>query len=81
LLVISSAATQHKDSYNRTPLHYAARGGRVSILDYLVDLGLDLFSLDAKEYGVLCYTSSGSHDKVIIAVLNKGLTVSLENAH
>jgi ankyrin repeat protein len=80
-LVDSSADTQGKDYHLRTPLHYAARGGHTGIFDYLLHLGLNLFALDAKGDGVLCYASSSGHVKVLEAAFNKGLTIDFENTH
>jgi ankyrin repeat protein len=80
-LVDSSADTQGKDSYLRNPLYYAARGGHTGIFDYLLHLGLNLFALDAKGDGVLCYASPSSHLKVLEAAFNKGLTIDSENTH
>ena len=64
-----------------TPLHLAARGDHIDTFQFLVNLDLELTTLDAKGDGVLCYASSGGSLDMLQVALNLGLTCSSESMH
>jgi ankyrin repeat protein len=72
---------QGKNIHRWTLLHLAARGGHMGTFQFLVSLGLDLFALDAKGDGVLCYASSARSLDILQAALDVGLTFSPEKMH
>jgi ankyrin repeat protein len=59
--------------YGKSPLHFAAEGGRRETFEYLITLGADPSVLDAKGDGILCYAAMGGKTDIIDAILNRKL--------
>ncbi|OCK72710.1 ankyrin, partial [Lepidopterella palustris CBS 459.81] len=72
---------QGRETHSCTALHLAARGGHIDTFQYLVNIGLDLSTLDAKGDGILCYASSGGSLGVLKATLNHDLTPPSKSMH
>jgi ankyrin repeat protein len=69
------------DSHGRTALQLAARSGHINTFKYLLSLGLNPKTKDAKGDSLLHYASSGSSLQVLNVVLGKGLTSSPQSGH
>lgn len=52
LLVAHGAEVTCKDKKSYTPLHAAASSGMISVVKYLLDLGVDVSSTE--EWSILC---------------------------
>jgi ankyrin repeat protein len=71
VLIAKGADAHFRNIYGQTALHFSARGGHVDAFQFLIDLGLDPASTDAKGDNVLCYAASGGCVKIIGALLDK----------
>lgn len=74
-----NANPRHVDAHGRSPLHLAARGGRMDTYNFLVSLGLDTKASDEKGDNLIHYASSGGSLEVLNAVLNEGITSSQQS--
>lgn len=54
LLVAQGAEVTCKDKKSYTPLHAAASSGMISVVKYLLDLGVDVGVLSMMKNGVFC---------------------------
>jgi ankyrin repeat protein len=70
------ADLQTPDSLMRTPLLFAARGGRIQTFEYLVGQELPLDMIDAKGDGLISYAASSGCLQLLEVVLEKGLEYS-----
>jgi ankyrin repeat protein len=69
------------DSHGRTALQLAARNGHIDTFKYLISLGLDPETEDAKGDRLLHYASSGSSLQVLNVVLEESPTSSPQSGH
>ncbi|KAL7332977.1 hypothetical protein PS15p_201946 [Mucor circinelloides] len=70
-----------KDSFGRTPLHYAAMHGQDLLLDRLIrfnDIGVNFYDIDGKSE--LDYAVESSQIDCLTILLNTGATVTKSNA-
>jgi ankyrin repeat protein len=59
-------------THSQTPLYFATRGGHLDAFQYLINLGLDPTTTDAKGDNILCYASSGGSFDIVNVILEKG---------
>jgi len=59
------------DDQGRTPLHFAARGGKKETFDYLIGLGMDPTVKDAKGDTIIHYAASGRSLELLSELLDK----------
>lgn len=63
------------DIYLETPLHLAARNGRLEAVDLLLNLGADREAAARNKYTALDYAISKGHDAVIKLLLERGALI------
>ncbi|KAH8725930.1 ankyrin repeat-containing domain protein [Phaeosphaeriaceae sp. PMI808] len=69
------------DFHGRSLLHIAAKGGNIDTFNYLLSLGLDPKTKDAKGDDLLSYASSGNSLEILNVVLGQNLPTSLRSGH
>ncbi|KAK4153199.1 hypothetical protein C8A00DRAFT_15564 [Chaetomidium leptoderma] len=68
-----------KDHQGRTPLSWAAQGGRLSIVDSLIQGGADLDEVDGKGYTPLHRALQNGHEAVARLLIDKGANVNTQH--
>eukprot|EP00435_Cladocopium_sp_Y103_P049005 s1461_g14.t1 len=67
-----------RDCHGFTPLHYAARHGSRSVVQYLLDGGADVAALDSQGHPPLYHATMMEHAEVSKMLLDKMLTVETD---
>ena len=72
-LLLSSDSPNLNDSYNRTPLSYAAMTGHEAVVKLLLDVGeVNVNAKDINGYTPLSYASNNGHEAVVKLLLDVG---------
>eukprot|EP00435_Cladocopium_sp_Y103_P042980 s1461_g12.t1 len=67
-----------RDCHGFTPLHYAARHGSRSVVQYLLEGGADVTALDSQGHPALYHATMMEHTEVSKILLDKMLTVETD---
>jgi len=57
--------------FDRTPLHYAARYGHLSVVEYLVNQKADINAKDGDDYTPLHFSAENGHLSVVEYLINQ----------
>ncbi|KAH0541580.1 hypothetical protein FGG08_003928 [Glutinoglossum americanum] len=81
LLLGKGVDMDSKDIYGRTPLSYAAGGGRKAVVKLLLEKGGDVDSRDVYGRTPLSYTAERGHEAVVKLLLEKRADVNLKDGY
>lgn len=79
--IAAGAQVNCEDKIGRTPLLYAARGGRLRVCQHLVRLGADVLSSDRDGRNALHYSARRGHTDVARWFIGQGLSVARTDVH
>jgi ankyrin repeat protein len=70
LLAKSTGSCDPRDNQGRTPLHLAARGGHIVVVERLLEHGLDVNAKDSRGDQVISYAASGASVAIVCRILD-----------
>ncbi|KAM3077406.1 hypothetical protein ACMFMG_006751 [Clarireedia jacksonii] len=75
------AMRDFEDSHKRNAILLAARGGHFETFKFLISIGLDSGTKDAKAENLLHYAASGGSSRIVNLVLDNNPPTSLQSEH
>ena len=69
------ASLETRDGHSATPLHWAARNGRVDLVQVLLDQGANIDATDCNSGTALCWAARGGHADVVGLLIARGATL------
>jgi len=79
LLQQNSALIDAKDEFDRTPLHWAARGAHFGVMQLLIKKGADVDAKDNARITPLHIASFYGHEEIVKLLIDKGANIDAKN--
>jgi len=78
-IIIARISGMSKDEYGRTPLHYAARGGKLKVVEILVKSGAQIDGQDFIGRTALHYAAERGKLKVVEILVKSGAQIDVQD--
>ena len=73
------ASVRSRDAQQATPLHWAARNGRIDVMRVLLDHGADINATDRNQGTALCWAAGGGHADAVELLIAQGAALASEH--